>query len=168
MGVLRKIYLLLFPLIFAGCTEAFMPDVDTKPVLCLNSLITAGEPIEVSVTHTWLYTDEEGSRNNQVHDAEVSIYANGTKVGDDYLPQECDRIRIVAESPTYGTAEAEVTVPVGAPAELVNWKAEITGSWNWDKTEFYYWIALRAKITVHDPAGIENYYNFSLVSTKKS
>lgn len=161
MGVLRKIYLLLFPIMLAGCTEAFMPDVDTKPVLCLNSLITAGEPIEVSLTHTWLYTDVEGSRNNQVHDGVVSIYANGVKVGEDYLPQECDRIRIVAESPTYGTAEAEVTVPVSAPVELVNWDAEISGRWNWDKTKLYYMIGLKAQMTVHDPAGIENYYNFS-------
>lgn len=111
MEVLKKLYLLPLLLALTGCHEDFDPNVDTTPVLCLNSLITAGEPVEAKITHTWLYSDEASEEDHSVSDATLTVYANGELVGDDYLPQPGDRIRLVAESPTYGKAEAEVTVP---------------------------------------------------------
>ena len=72
----------------------------------MNSLITAGEPIEVSVTRTWIYTDIGAERDHSVKDAKVSIYVNGELRDASYIPQEGDRIRLVAESPGFAPAEA--------------------------------------------------------------
>lgn len=103
---------LVIPVILSGCYQDFTPDVDTNPVLAINSLITAGEPITVQISHTWVYDKGfAGSVDTSVDDAIVSVYANDDKVEDDYIPNEGDRIRIVAISDTYGTAEAEVMVP---------------------------------------------------------
>lgn len=165
MAILKKIYIWLLPLLFPGCIEYFTPEEDTKPVLCINSIITAGEPIEVSVTHSWLFTDQDAAVNHQVHDAKVSVYANDILVGADYLPKEGDRIRITAESTAYGSAEAEVEVPVSVPVELVSWEVEIIDKW--DLPDFMpaadtkYYMRLNAKMTVKDPARIENFYQFS-------
>ena len=165
MEILKKILILLFPFIFTGCFEYFTPEEDTKPVLCINSIITAGEPIEVSVSHSWLFNDRVGAENHQVHDAEVSVYANGIIVGPDYLPEEGDRIRITAESAVYGKAEAEVEVPVSVPVESVDWTAEITDKSDLDgfspTTDTKYYMSLNAKMTIKDPAHTENFYLFS-------
>ncbi len=111
MGILRHITTALLLLSLASCYSDFEPDIKSEPVLCLNSCITAGMPIEVSVTRTWLYSEPNGQHNNAVKDASVTITANGERVPADYLPHEGDIIRIEAESPTYGTAWAEVEVP---------------------------------------------------------
>ncbi|MDE6134203.1 MAG: DUF4249 domain-containing protein, partial [Muribaculaceae bacterium] len=102
MAILRYILPILSLFLLTGCYESFNPEIDTVPVLCLNSLITAGEHIEVEVTHTWLFNDEKTERNHDVKDAVVTILVNEMIVGSDYLPKEGDKIRIVAESPTYG------------------------------------------------------------------
>lgn len=164
MAILKKIYPLAAAILMTGCYEDFTPEIDTKPVLCLNGLITAGEPIEISVTRTWLYTDEHASLNHYVDDAAVSIYANGTPTGRDYIPREGDRIRIVAESTTYGMAEAEVTVPVSVPAESLKWEAEVTDRWDWADADTHlhsYRLNIRVKMTIADPEATDNYYHFS-------
>ena len=97
-------------LALTGCYSTFEPDVKTKPVLCINSLITAGQPVKVKVTHTWQY-DEPADAYHNVDDAVVEIFANGKLAGDDYIAAEGDHIVIKASSPTYGAAEGEVTVP---------------------------------------------------------
>ncbi len=129
MAILRKIIILSLPLVLAGCREEFIPLIDTKPVLCLNSLITAGEPIEVSVTHTWLYTDVKGEKDHTVNDASIAVYANGSLVNDDYIAQEGDQIRIEAFSKTYGEAWAEVKVPIATPILDVSYQPKVTDSW---------------------------------------
>ncbi len=164
MAILKYIYPIALSIVLTGCYENFTPDVDTKPVLCLNSLITAGQPIEVSVTHSWFYTDETGAADRQVKDAKVNIYVNGELVGDDYLPQDGDIIKIIAESQTFGSAEAEVTVPVSIPIESLEWEAAVTGKEDWnytDETVYYYPMVLRARMTISDPAESENYFQFT-------
>lgn len=118
----------------AGCTETFEPKIDTEPVLCINSLITAGQPIEVQVTHTWMFNDAKGDSIHDVKDARVYIYANGEQVMEDYIPQEGDNIRIVAQSNKYGEAEASVSVPRAVPISLVEFTPEMTYRYK-DSTE---------------------------------
>ena len=116
MAILKKtITLLILPLLLTGCYESFDPKIDTIPVLCLNSLITAGSPIEVKVSRTWVYTDKTGEKDHSVDDAVVMLYANGALVDSGYIPEQGDHIRIHASSVRYGEAEAEVTVPVATP-----------------------------------------------------
>ncbi len=102
---------MFMPVLLAGCYEDFTPKTFTTPVLCLNSLITAGQPIVVNVSHTWLYSDGNTNSEHKVSDATVTVYANGKIVDSGYLPAQGDKIKIEAESPTYGKADAEVTVP---------------------------------------------------------
>ena len=123
MAILRYILASLLMLSLTGCYEDFDPTVDTRPVLCINSLITAGEPIEVEVSHTWVYNDKAAALDHSVDDAEVDIFANGRLVRPDYIPREGDEIHIAAHSAKYGMAEATVTVPIAMPIDMVDFKS---------------------------------------------
>ena len=125
MAILKYLYPVTFALLLSGCYEDFVPKIDVGPVLCINSVITAGQPIDVSVSHSWMYDSESGERHHGVDDAEVSIYANGTLQGGDYIPREGDDIHIVARSEKYGTAEASVTVPLAVPVAALDFTPEI-------------------------------------------
>lgn len=166
MAILRYIIPILSVFLLTGCYEDFNPDIDTKPVLCLNSLIKAGEPIEVEVTHTWIFNDEKSARNHDVKDATVTILVNERIVGPDYLPKEGDTIRIVAESPTYGTATAEVIVPLATPIGNVKAFPVVTDTWivppEYSHHEMLADItfSLNIEMDVDDPAGTDNYYHF--------
>ncbi len=148
-----------------GCYEDFNPGINTEPVLCINSIITSGQPIEVSVSRTWLYNDQESEENHQVTDAKVTIYVNGSAVGQEYTPQEGDRIRIVAESATYGNAEAEVTVPVAVPITSVKIMPEITEIWSDSRPEYQMLTQLSFNLTaemeITDPGDRPDYYKFT-------
>lgn len=128
MAVLRKnIIIPALALMLTGCYEDFDPEVDTVPVLAINSLITAGERIEAEVTHTWMYSEGTAEKvNPYVDDAVVTVYVNEVQVGKDYIAGEGDRVMIVAESPTYGRAEAQVTVPHALSGVSVNASVSIT------------------------------------------
>lgn len=163
MAILKHISPLLSFLLLTGCYEEFNPEIDTKPVLCLNALITAGEPIVVEVTHTWLFTDEKSMRDHDVNDAIVTILANESNVGSDYIPREGDNIRIIAESQAYGSATAEVVVPYATPIGKVKVIPVVTNIW--ENNEYYEMMAditfnLSIELDVNDPAGTDNYYNF--------
>lgn len=163
MAILRYIIPILSVFLLTGCYEDFNPDIDTKPVLCLNSLIKAGEPIEVDVTHTWMFNDEKSERNHDVKDAVVTILVNERIVGSDYLPKEGDKIRIVAESPTYGAASSEVMVPYATPIRHVKVSPIVTNIW--ENNEHYEMLAdvtfnLNIEMDVNDPVGTDNYYHF--------
>lgn len=164
MGILKKISPLALPILLTGCYEDFIPKIDTKPVLCINSLITAGNPIEVKVTHTWEYADVAGDADHSVTDADIKIFANGEPQEDDYLPKEGDIIKITAESPTYGHAEAETRVPESVPIEALDWEANVTDYREWadiDDVFIHIRFNLVAKLTITDPANQMNYYQFS-------
>lgn len=166
MAVLKRIIPLLLATFLTGCYEDFDPEIDTKPVLCLNSLITAGEPIEVRVSRTWIFNDDKSKTNHDVTDASVTILVNGRMVGSDYLPNEGDDIRIIAESPTYGTATAEVTVPYATPVGHVKITPKVTNIWKGDEDFFHYKMLaditfdLHIEMDVNDPAETDNYYQF--------
>lgn len=166
MAILRYIIPVLLSSVLAGCYEDFNPEIDTKPVLCLNSLITAGKPIDVQVTHTWIFNDEKSERNHDVPDASVVIFANEGIVPPDYLPKEGDRIRIVADSPTYGTATAEVVVPYATPIGKVRVSPVVKNIWKGEDDFFHYEMFaditfnLNVEMDVNDPAGTDNYYHF--------
>lgn len=164
MGILKKSLILFLPLLLSACYENFTPDIDVTPVLCINSLITAGKPITVNVSHTWVYTDSYTTDYDEVSDAQVDIYVNGVHVSEDYLPIEGDHIKIIARSAIYGEAVADVVVPAVVPIEAVDWHAEIFA--RQDSTHSYYdafgyRIKINAKLTIPDPPGINNFYQFT-------
>lgn len=163
MGILRHtIYSILSISLLAGCYREYTGVIKTTPVLCISSLITAGEPIEVTVTHTWAYPDEDYSYsnekyfNNKVDDAVVEIFANNQLVDSDYLPKQGDNIRIVATSKKYGKAEGEVTVPKAVAINSAKWDANKVS-----KSDYSFIFDFDAKLTIVDDTDIENYYRIS-------
>jgi len=166
MAILRYIFPILSAMLLTGCYENFNPATGTKSVLCLNALVTAGEPVTVDVSRTWMFNDKTAEFNHDVRDASVVIFANGHIADSDYLPEEGDKIRIVAESPTYGTATAEVTVPFAAPIGKVTVKPVVTDIWKGDEEFSHYetfadvTFNLNIEMEVVDPADVANYYHF--------
>lgn len=166
MAILKYIISLLLSIIIISCYKDFNPDIEVVPVLCLNSLITAGEPIEVNVSHTWVFNDEQSIKNHEVTDADVTILANGNIVDKHYLPCEGDRIRIIAESPTYGNATAEVIVPHATPIGKVKVTPKVTNIWRGDSDFYHYEMMaditfnLNIEMDVNDPIEADNYYQF--------
>ncbi|MDE6340455.1 MAG: DUF4249 domain-containing protein [Muribaculaceae bacterium] len=152
-------------LLLTGCYEDFVPDIDTTPVLCINSLITAGQPIEVKVSRTWLYTEENADIDHSVADASVKITVNGELKGSDYIAREGDNIMISAESPTYGEAHAEVKVPYAPDAELLRWTPTLNGYWHNDNNNYKMTAEilfnLAAELQIKDDPREDNFYRFS-------
>lgn len=170
MAILKHIAALVLAICLTGCFEEFDLNTDSAPVLCLNSLITDGEPIKVEVTHTWDYNDQFSATDHKVTDAVITILANGESVGEGYRPEQGDRITIIAESPTYGRATAEVTVPYATPVGTVAVSPVMTDIWTGDEDFFHYEMLaeitfnLRIEMNVEDPAGSDNYYQFGYES----
>jgi hypothetical protein len=158
MAILRKIYPLLALPLLTGCEEVFTPDMPHTPVLCINSMITAGEPIEAKISKSRLYTDS--FQKSEVNDADVRIYANGELQLDSYIPKEGDNIRIVAESPTVGRGEADVSIPTSIPTPTSTWEAFDISCWESDNDVVYIQFKLKINLRIEDPDG-ENYYKFS-------
>ncbi|MDE7119461.1 MAG: DUF4249 domain-containing protein, partial [Muribaculaceae bacterium] len=164
MKILNHILALSTAALLTGCFENFEPDTDTSPVLCINSLITAGQTIDVNVSRTWLFSDEESALDHSVTDATVTVYANGQPVGSNYIPNEGDLIRIVAESSTYGTATAEVVVPHAATIGRVEIKPQVTDRYTGNSEMPGYETAvgiafnLATDIEIIDRPGIDNYF----------
>lgn len=158
---LTPVIILMF---LCSCMEDFNPNVGTKPVLCINSLITAGEPIKVNVSRTWFYTDTAGASNHSVTDAAVYIYANGSPVDvDNWIPRAGDLVRIEAYSPTYGEASAEVRVPLPPVAEVIEVDTLLTDIRPFDYGKFpvagILVFNLKVKVRVHDPNPVPDYYH---------
>ncbi|MBD5329421.1 MAG: DUF4249 domain-containing protein [Bacteroides sp.] len=149
MAILRKIYLLLLisalAMSLTSCYQDFEPDIESVPVLCMNSEITPGDSINLFLTRTWRWSEgNEYKIDVEVRDAEVRLIVNGnyeetlmpttihTGKGFDYpyqeerecyqsryRPKSGDEIRIEASSPRYGEAFAEVKVPYTVPIDRV-------------------------------------------------
>ncbi len=158
MAILKKIYPLLALPLLSGCEEVFTPDMPHTPVLCINSLITAEEPIEAQISKSRLYADS--FQKSEVNDADVRIYANGELQLDSYIPKEGDNIRIVAESPTVGRGEADVSIPTSIPTPTSTWEAFDISCWESDNDVVYIQFKLKIDLRIEDPDG-ENYYKFS-------
>lgn len=167
MAILRHFLILTLPILLTGCYEDFTPDIDTRPVLCMNSLITAGEPIEVKLSHTWLFSDTSQD-DHTVEDARIEIYANGQLQDADYIPCEGDLIRLVADSKVYGHAEATVMVPFSVKAEEFKWEPSAVEVTEYDNEDISVCSSisfnLSAEIIVPDRADTEDFYRFSYFS----
>ncbi|MBD5175167.1 MAG: DUF4249 domain-containing protein [Bacteroidales bacterium] len=168
MAILRIISAILMAAALTGCYQEFNPTTDIKPVLCINSLVTAGQPVKVEVTHTWVYNDAPAKNNHSVDDAEVAVYANGVLQAEDYVAAEGDEIRILASSASYGKAEATVIVPHAIPFDM----AEITPTVNYlhksDSTDNYFSIYisfdLNMALKISDRPTTDDYFRIRYYS----
>ncbi|MDE6397268.1 MAG: DUF4249 domain-containing protein [Muribaculaceae bacterium] len=177
-----KLYKFLYPvpaLALTACYTDFTPKEIAQPVLCVNALVTAGEPIETKISHTWTYTDIQGEIDHEVNDAGIEIYVNGTKVENDYCPNPGDLIKIEATSKRYGYSAGEVTVPVrpsiGDIKVNVTTERTAINQWVdyetfWDPvpgtetgtvTEIGFSFSVDMEITVSDPSPDRNYFRLA-------
>jgi hypothetical protein len=184
MDILKYIYAAAMMLLLTGCYTEFEPEIKDKPVLCMNTLIDAGEPFRVSLTHTFLYTDTNRA-DVTVKDAVVKLYVNGSYKEDlqyreeysinyygeevvnrgyysTYEPKEEDVIRLEASHPTYGDATAEVTVPKHVDIESIQWNApeeEIIDFYNTIQGYVHGKVfSMNMFVNFTDPAADTNYY----------
>lgn len=167
MAILKKIIISLLPLGMTGCYQDIDLNLNVEPVLCMNSLITAGRPIEVQLSHTWLYTDQSAADDHWVTDATVTIVVNGDVCDADYIPQEGDTIRLIAESRRYGRAEAEVTVPFAEPIKSVTVQPIVEGVQLYDKDfkmDGFVKFSINADVELADNAATDDFYRFSYLA----
>lgn len=163
MDILKRLPLLLLPAALTGCYENFTPDIDITPVLSVSALVTDGQPIEVTIGHSVPYTDED-KPYREVTDAGVTVYVNDTEVTGDYLPRQGDRVRILAYSPTYGSAAGEVTVPVSVAPDAVRYTLSDVRRVEYEtyegETAEDVNFNLMVEVQITDPRDTENYYRF--------
>ena len=117
--------------------ESLRPD----PTLVVNCVAITGEPLTVSVSRTWFFTDDHP--NVTLDKAEVNLFVNGVfkermsfQEGDeafntkgyfrsDFIPVKGDRIRVEASYPEYGVAMRKCPVwvkrCVSVPMRLTPW-----------------------------------------------
>lgn len=169
MEILKKIIITIVPVFFSGCTENFIPQLDEPPVLCINSLITAGQPVDITVSRTWMDIDYSPDADYRVNDAEVALFVNGEQKLSDYLPAAGDRIHIEADSRTYGHAEADVTVPESVGIKVVNVKPTVTKIKKkviseTDGVSIDISFSLMIELEVKDDPRVDNYFNLDLKS----
>ena len=152
-SILKCIRLLPLAFVFmaglTGCFTSFEPDIDSKPVLCMNSLITDGDSIKVSLTRTWRWSEgvvvegyDQAPIDLVVYDGVIKLFVDNEyketlklveTEGDypyrkkkwvyvaEYIPKSGDTIRLEALSEEYGEASAEVEVPYAVPIENVDY-----------------------------------------------
>lgn len=97
-----RLPLLLLPLLsllLCGCYTDFDPEIESSHTLCMNSLVKAGEPIEVRLTRTWTWDEgiPEENFNIEVADATVRLYVNDQYV-ETLVPAE---VNVDYSYPTY-------------------------------------------------------------------
>ncbi|MDE6239440.1 MAG: DUF4249 domain-containing protein [Muribaculaceae bacterium] len=167
MAILRYIISSLLLLSLVSCFEDFDPKIDVSPVLCINSLIKAGEPVDVKVTRSFLYTDTDYN-DRYVTDAVVNIYADGERVDAHYLPQEGDLIRIEVESEKYGSASAEVKVPHAVPVKSVKLTPSVINNWFPGDGTMRGGVEynLDLAVEIDDDPGADNYFKFDYAAVE--
>lgn len=168
----RFAVLMLAAAALSGCYTDFEPDIDHEPVLCMNSDIRAGQPVSLSLSHTWRYSRPE--TDVRVTDADVDLFVDGRHVGkmrsdsvylSDYVARPGDLIRFEARSSRYGSACAEVVVPQPPTVELASAAPSVTAAVcvPMDEEEGYIMVSasLKAGVRITDRAGHDDYYQFS-------
>lgn len=167
MDILKTAIIATLSIAATSCYQDFTPDIDVKPKLSINSFITAGEPIKVTVGHTWLYTDYV-QNGHYVEDASVVVKANGQAIDSTYIPLPGDKIEIMASHPEYGEATAEVTVPQLPSASVEGLRASLDSYWE-GAPEGYdmLWMlsfTVKADIKVRDSGTGPDYYAIGYAS----
>ncbi len=187
MDILKKVIVpVIAGFMLTGCYSKFDFEVESEPVLCLNSVVTPGDSIRLQVTRTWEWRENDllGYQNVDVTDAKVSLYVNGQLVEEmiprtyytalpntffyktttgfiaDYIPASGDEIRFEAKSEKYGEATAEVTIPY--PVEIENVSLDVSNLVKRSDVYFEsYDMTLNMLAWFSDPEPTTDYYKLS-------
>lgn len=85
MDFLNKlIFSFLLAMVLSSCYEDFEPDIQSTPVLCMNSLISPGDTIRVKLSRTWRWSEGRVGDSScpsgidvNVYGAELVLFVNG-------------------------------------------------------------------------------------------
>ena len=167
----RILYIVIGISLTACLTEVDLSDLRESPRLVVNGVAVAGEPLRLSVTRTWFYTDDHP--NVVIPDATVRLYVNDHYEetipfvpGDTlfnaagsyqaaFVPKMADRLRLEVSAPGYEAIHAETVIPQAS--QLLEAKAvrEVSTSDSTVKRVVY-------SISFQDAVEEENYYLFRL------
>lgn len=158
--------LLLWFVNTACVKEIHLDDLRPNPTMVVNCVAATGEPLRVSVSRTWFFTDDHS--NILLDDAQVELFVNnefreamGFQQTDkvfntngyftsDFIPEAGDRIRIEVSHPSFGKAEAETIVPDSV--EIIDASMRLIQTDNPNtKTAVY-------EVTLKDDPSVTNYY----------
>ena len=167
----RILYIVIGISLTACLTEVDLSDLRESPRLVVNGVAVAGEPLRLSVTRTWFYTDDHP--NVVIPDATVRLYVNDHYEetipfvpGDTlfnaagsyqaaFVPKMADRLRLEVSAPGYEVIHAETVIPQAS--QLLEAKAvrEVSTADSTVKRVVY-------SISFQDAVEEENYYLFRL------
>lgn len=182
--ILLPLLLLSVSAMLTSCYNDFEPDLESTPVVCLNSLIIAGNELKAEVTRTWRYSEGyplDGHLNIYLNDSEVSLYVNDKFEENlylcadtlesheikpvfraNYIPKEGDKIKLTVSNKTYGNAEAEVTVPYAVDIDKVETKISNEEIFEDSATRYSVAFDMHVNVSFTDPANSLNYYLFDI------
>lgn len=113
MDFLNKLILpFLLSMVLSSCYEDFEPDIESSPVLCMNSIISPGDTIRVKLSRTWRWSEGRvgdsaysSGIDVNVYGAEVVLFVNGVyKETLREINEDCAGADIPAELfPYYGS-----------------------------------------------------------------
>lgn len=169
-------------MLLTGCEQEFEPDIYVPEALCINSVITSGEPVSANISHTWRYDEDfEEKIDCGVYDATVTLSVDGKPVetlhakdseqsskGSVYrfrhvaVPGE--DITITAQSGKYGDAYGSVTVPrpVGLMKAVSDFRADrVLGADNVNETQSIV-LGGGLKVTVTDNAATTDFFRLEV------
>lgn len=196
---MKKIYN-LFPILAAisiapllsSCFQEFEPDIDSTPVLCMNSLITPGDSIDVLLSRTWRWSEgdvDDGRTYNNgdqidvtVRDAILELYVNGdfkeemklVSVARDlgYTISYQDKFRaeyipksgdvIRIEAVSKDYGSAWAEVTVPQPVEIFDVDVILPEAPSYVKATGEYIMSPTFKIWFEDPSKEQNFYDFTV------
>lgn len=165
------LYILLGISLTACLTEVDLSDLRESPRLVVNGVAVAGEPLRLSVTRTWFYTDDHP--NVVIPDATVRLYVNDhyeetipfvpgdtlfNAVGSyqaAFVPDVSDRLRLEVSAPGYEAIHAETVIPQASKLLEAKATREVSTTDSTVKRVLY-------SISFQDAVEEDDYYLFRL------
>lgn len=190
-NIFRSFLILSAIILLTGCYTDFEPNLESTPVVCINSIITPGERIRAEVTRTWRYSEGDPNSDNNpniwLDNADVSLYVNGNfkekmeftidtleiaangannldrYYRSNYVPKIGDEIKIIANDSTYGEAQADVTIP--NEIKINNVDVDILSkeeTYDENRDTYTYHLKTHINVNFSDPPSDVNYYLFEM------
>lgn len=131
-------YIILLGVVLTSCYKKIdLDEYRTTPKIVINSTVSPDTVVMASITRTWFYPDKNPYVN--LPHAHVDLYINDQYIErmqwkalhtsnqtdslffSNTVPEEGDRIKIIASTPEYGTATAEDIIPKKVPIKEVKY-----------------------------------------------
>lgn len=166
---------------FVACqTEIEFSGKETAPLLVVNSILTPDSIIQVRVTESKFFLEDD-SRFNEVKNATVKIWVNDTEIPvlthegnglyvSSYRPKAGDKIKITAKNDKYAEVHSYTEIQQSIPVTAVDTTYKITDKYpivNYnnavmDTIGYNYNVKLDMKFHFKDPQEVENFYRIKL------